>query len=325
METGLNFDYDEDQDAMRAAVDRFCTQQNVRDIARQSGAPFPLALWRQLAELGAFSVVVPGDAQSGGALAMCAINETLGQHLFPGPLAATYIALQVLEPEPAAGVVDGQLLVSLGSVDSTLLPWGPDADIFLLVEGTNIARAHIPDFIEPLSTLGGEIWGRAQLKADEPFHDASRGLVVGNIATATYLVGAAWRLLLDTCEHAATRKQFGKTLGEFQAVSHPLADCAIALSGAQSLARAAACAFDQSTNHPDAAAQPARQAAGALFSARRAALNTAFACHQVFGGIGITLEGPAFHVSRRIRQVASTPPVGCRERELLLAASGLGA
>jgi hypothetical protein len=148
---------------------------------------------------------------------------------------------------------------------------------------------------------------------------SGRGLVIGNIVTAAYLSGAAWRLLESASEHAATRRQFGKSLGEFQAVTHPLADCAIGLTAAQTLARAAACSFDSG-----AAREAAHLAAGALVAARRTSLKTAFDCHQVFGGIGVTLEGPAFHVSRRIRQLASSPPTGTREQELLLAQAGLG-
>lgn len=321
----LNFDFNEDQDAIRAAIDRFCTQQQVLDAAKTSGAPFPRGLWRELAQLGAFGVALPGDDQAGGALALCAIVEVLGQHLFPGPVAATYTALQVLAPKFAASVIEGDRLVSLSSVDSTLLPWGTDADIFLIANGQNIAVAHTPDFVEPVPTLGGDLWGRAHLKADETFHDAHRALAIGNIATAAYLAGAAWQLLRDASAHAATRRQFGKTLGEFQAVSHPLAECAISLSAAQSLARAAACAFDAAVaGGDDALVHVQHQAAGASLSARRASLNTVYACHQVLGGIGITLQGPAFHFSRRIRQVASTPPVDAREHNLLLAATGLG-
>ena len=70
--------------------------------------------------------------------------------------------------------------------------------------------------------------------------------------------------------------------------------------------------------------QTRRCAAGAILSARRASLKTAFACHQVYAGIGITLEGPAFHLSRRIRQMASQPPFGCGEQALILAHTGLG-
>jgi alkylation response protein AidB-like acyl-CoA dehydrogenase len=149
-------------------------------------------------------------------------------------------------------------------------------------------------------------------------------LIIGNIATAAYLTGAAWQLLRATSTHAATRKQFGKTLGEFQAVAHPLADCAIRLTAAQTLARAAACSFGE-CGTDSGLYQATSLAAAAVMSARRASLGTAFACHQVFAGIGITLEGPVFHVSRRIRQVASTPPGGDRERDILLNEIGLGA
>ncbi|MBW1883375.1 MAG: hypothetical protein JRJ58_07605, partial [Deltaproteobacteria bacterium] len=34
----------------------------------------------------------------------------------------------------------------------------------------------------------------------------------------------------------------------------------------------------------------------------------AHSCHQIFGALGITLEGPAFHLSRRILQLAALAP-----------------
>ena len=152
--------------------------------------------------------------------------------------------------------------------------------------------------------------------------NAGRGLMLGNIASAAFLCGLGLRLIRDTSEHAGTRKQFGRALGEFQAVTHPLADCVIAITAAQHLARAAACRFDAAADSgPDEVRQTA---AGALLSSRRAALQTAFTCHQVFGAIGVTLEGPAFHITRRIRQVASQPPAGAREQNIVLAAAGMG-
>lgn len=318
MAAGLDLGYSEDQEAIRASVDRFCTQRNVTDIARQSGEHFPRTLWRALAEIGVFYPAAPGQ-DAGGALELCATAETLGHHVFPGPVAATCIALQVLEEAQAKSLLDGTALVSLSSADNTLLPYGTEADLYLVVDGDKVSLAHRPDQVEPVPTLGGETWGRARLKIDRPLGDAKRALLIGNIVTAAYLAGAAWHLLRDASEHAATRKQFGKTLGEFQAVTHPLANCAIGLTGAQSLARAAACSFDNMETK-----EAEQLAAGALVSARRASLETAFACHQVFAGIGVTLEGPAFHISRRIRQLASSPPAGAREQELLLADAGLG-
>jgi alkylation response protein AidB-like acyl-CoA dehydrogenase len=322
MDAGLDFAFNEEQEAIRAAIDRFCTQHAVVEFARQSDIPFPRALWRQLAELGAFAPAAPGGHDAGGALEVCAICETLGQHVFPGPITATYLAIQVLGTDEATGFINGRSLVSLSSADSTLLPWGMEADLFLIVGASDIARAMAPDHIESVPTLGGETWGRARLEMEKTLPGASRAFIIGNISSAAYLASAGWRLLRDASAHAATRKQFGKTLGDFQAVAHPLADCAIGLTAAQTLARSAACSFDSAGTGELHEADCL--AAGAVMSARRASLNTAYVCHQVFAGIGITLDGPAFHISRRIRQLASAPPVGTREQDLLLAAAGLG-
>lgn len=320
MSAGLDLDFNEDQEAVRAAVDRFCTQKDVENTARQSGKPFPRQLWRDLAEIGVFYPAAPRHESAGGATELCAMAEVLGRHVFPGPVAATCLALHVLEEPETAGLLDGSSLVSLSTTESTLLPYGPDANLFLIATSTGLALAHPPDQVETVETLSGETWGRALLKINKPLVESRRALVIGNIVTAAYFAGAAWHLLKVASEHTATRKQFGKSLGEFQAVTHPLADSAIGLTGAQTLARSAACSFDC-----DDLDESGRLAAGALFAARRSALDTAFTCHQVLGGIGVTLEGPAFHITRRIRQLASSPPAGVREREQLLADAGLGA
>ena len=93
----------------------------------------------------------------------------------------------------------------------------------------------------------------------------------------------------------------------------------MSVSAAETLARRAACALDRA--HADA---PAR-AAGARLSASAAALRAAFTAHQVFGAIGITLEGPVFHLSRRVQQLVAQPPgrAHCNESVLsLFAATG---
>jgi alkylation response protein AidB-like acyl-CoA dehydrogenase len=92
------------------------------------------------------------------------------------------------------------------------------------------------------------------------------------------------------------------------------------LEAAATLARAAAFHFD---------AGPPRDARrfslAAHASACEAALAAAYVCHQVFGAVGITLEGPVFHVSRRIRQLASQAPGPAVSRAMLLADAGFGA
>ena len=97
----------------------------------------------------------------------------------------------------------------------------------------------------------------------------------------------------------------------------PLAEAQLRLTAAETLARAAACGFDAGSSRAGAQASVAR------LSARRAALGAAFTAHQVFGAIGITTDGPAFHVSRRIQQLATQPPGDGRAYESALAELGL--
>ena len=70
---------------------------------------------------------------------------------------------------------------------------------------------------------------------------------VHDLSLAAYIAAAARRLLEKTAEHARARKQFGRAIGEFQAVAHPLADCVIALDSAATLARGAAWKLDAGT------------------------------------------------------------------------------
>ena len=78
--------------------------------------------------------------------------------------------------------------------------------------------------------------------------------------------------------------------------------------------RAAAWRLDHADPEARAWAVAARR------SATRAALDAVHTGHQVFGAIGITREGPAFPITRRIRQLASTPPHESRAGEAILSA-----
>src|SRR5947199_286549 len=79
--------------------------------------------------------------------------------------------------------------------------------------------------VERVAVLGAEPWGRADVVLDAPYPAAAaRGaLAAGDVARAAYLAGAADALLAAAADHARTRTQFGRAIGEFQAVAHPLA------------------------------------------------------------------------------------------------------
>lgn len=103
------------------------------------------------------------------------------------------------------------------------------------------------------------------------------------VAVAAEAVGAADRLLALTADYANQRQQFGRPIANFQAVSHPLAECATELEGARYLVYQAAWAKDGGMPHRHLA-QMAKLKATSLF--RRLATVSV----QVHGGIGYSTE-----------------------------------
>jgi alkylation response protein AidB-like acyl-CoA dehydrogenase len=281
---------------------------------RTAATAFPRELWRELAELGVLALCTPeGD---GGPLELVAAVEALGRAVFPGPLAATFLATQLVAPEERTRIASGEQVVSVGA--GRVWPWAPVAQLFIEIDGTRAWQTR-GGGLEAVGTLGGEPWGRGTLVHERDLGDATSALALYDTALAAYLAAAGQRLVDAAGEHARTRVQFGKAIGEFQGVALPLADCRIRLDGAETLARRAGTAL------AEARGDAGEHAAAAVLSATSAALATANVCHQVFGAVGITLEGPIFHVTRRIRQLASQPPGLAHARARMLGSIELGA
>ncbi len=308
----LDLLFDEAQQAIVDGIGQFCRDRFSDDMARQPRSSLPRALWTELADLGVLALATPeGD---GEALEIVAACEALGRAVFPGPLLHTFMATQLFGVEEREALASGRQVVSIG--EPPLMPWANDASLFVELDGERAFAARPTGPIEPLDTLGGEPWGRVELERERELDGVARGLAIYQIALAAYLTAAARRLVEKTSEHARTRRQFGKAIGEFQAVAHPLADCEMRLLASETLAREAAFRFDQlyarssesitPKSAPDAKVRAA--ASAARLSAAAAGVETISVCHQLFGAVGITLEGPIFHITRRIRQLVSQRP-----------------
>jgi alkylation response protein AidB-like acyl-CoA dehydrogenase len=297
---------DAERAAVRDAVAAWCRERGMLAFERTR--------WKELADLGVLGVGADGES---GARELVASCEALGAAATPGPLLETVIALRLLpEPERAA-LAAGAAIVALG--EPPLLPFAPIADCFVALEGERAFRAQPTGAVRALDTLAGDPWGRVTLERGPELPGADAALAAGRLAGAALLAAAGRRALELAAEHARTRKQFGRAIGEFQAVAHPLADAWIHVSASELLARAAA-------HHADLAAPEAPAlAAAAWLSARRAALGAAMRAHQTFGAVGITLEGPLFHLTRRIRQWASLALGESAARARVAAQCGLGA
>lgn len=312
----LDLDYEPDQIALCDALEQFCRERCGDAVVRASSERFPRELWSELAGLGVLSAGAPGG--EGGVLEIASIAEALGRYAFPGPLAETFLAMQVLASEERDAVADGRSIVSCGA--PPLLPFAPLAGVFLEIDGDDLYRAEPEGPVEPVQVLGGEPWGRVALRRVEPARGAERALAIGAIALAAYVAALALRLVEQAAEHARTRRQFGRAIGDFQAVAHPLADCHMRLVAGRALARRAAWCLDRGE-----VSRAPRAAAAARLSCTAAAVEAAHVGHQVYGAIGITHEGPAFHLTRRIRQLASQAPGPAPAREKMLASLGLAA
>ena len=326
-----DLDLTEEEREISRTMERFAGDHAGAALAHERAGRFPLEAWKRLAELG---VLALGAAQSeGGAGEIAAAMEPLGACAFPGPLVATFVAGRLVDDDERARIASGDPIASIGC--PPLFAWADVADRFVVVgEGAVwIARARgdVSARVECVATLGGEPFGEALLGERTRIADAiaSVALDLGDIALAAYLVGAGVRLVEAASEHARTRVQFGRAIGDFQAVAHPLASAAMRLRAARALVRHAARAWREAFEPARArgAAAPAARvvaaaaasAAAARLSATRAALDAAAAATQTFGALGVMAEGPVFPLSRRIRHLASAMPGRDRSHKAVLA------
>ena len=112
-------------------------------------------------------------------------------------------------------------------------------------------------------------------------------VAAGRLALSHQLVGAS-RAMLDLASvHAHDRVQFGRPIGAFQAVRHRLADCLVAVEGADAALSSAWADGSPLT----AAVAKAITGQGARTVGRH--------CQQVLAGMGFTGEHPFHHYLRR--------------------------
>ena len=118
----------------------------------------------------------------------------------------------------------------------------------------------------------------------EEFFDADASEEEQLAALALEAVGIAAKALELGVEHAKTREQFGRPIGVYQAVSHPLADTYVQTELARSLAYWAAwCVAENDERATVAVAAAKSYAADAAVAACERSI-------QVHGGIGFTWE-----------------------------------
>jgi hypothetical protein len=265
-----------------------------------------LAVWKRLAELGVPALAVPESAGGLGAhpVDLVVAFEALGRSAMPGPVVESFAVAPVLlagigagEQEPAdlewparqeslAGLASGDLLASV--VAPPHVPYALDADMAGLVLTLTEDSVGIAEPADPVGSIDParrlfRVRTTGTLAEAVPAVVA-RAFDVGVLACAAQLVGAGEALLAEAVAYARTREQFGRPIGEFQAVAHRLSDVHVGLEIARPLVHAAAVAWAEH------AGTAARDVSAAKIAAGQAAHRAARAALQVHGAIGYTRE-----------------------------------
>ena len=270
-------------------------QDELRAQARAFLEATPEPSWAQLAELGWTGVsVAEGHGGAGlGFLEQAVLHEELGRMLTPGPFYSTVaVALPALPADEQARVARGETswVLAVGP----LIPDLDTAERIAVVGGGSIyelvgADRELLDTSDETRPLGIVVGGEPGevLASSEVLPEVRRRSLV---ALAMEACGAGRRALELAVEYATQREQFGRPIGSYQAVAHPLATSYMELELARSLSIWAAWCVD--------AADPAAAVAAAAAKAQAADAAVA-ACEraiQVHGGVGFTWE----HVLHRL-------------------------
>ena len=268
-----------------------------------------LKLLRALADLGVPALLVGEEhgGLGGTAVDLVVAFEALGYHAVPGPLVETAaVAPAVLTGDRLTALAEGELLATVVAPPS--VPLALDADVAGVVLDLNegeVAGAGITPVrsIDPARRLF-RVTGTTRPTAADPI-----AFDLGVLAVSAQLLGAGQWLLDASVAYAKQRSQYGRAIGEYQAVKHLLADVVTQLELARPLLYGAAVAGDTRARDVSAAKVMAGDAA---YLAARTAL-------QVHGAIGYTAEHDLGLRLTKVRALAGAWGNGSFHRARVLA------
>ncbi len=299
----MDFELSDDQVALQDGVRSFCGGRfdiaAVRALAATGAVE--AGRWRELADLGVFSLRLPeadGGTGLGWADSVLAFEE-LGRALVPGPLVWTHLLA-----DRVPGAATGDVVVAgLDRHDPSGVIEFPEAlDLLVVLDDDGVwgveaasleleALDSLLDPLTPVSRLAGP------LPAGDRLGDASDAADLrrqGAALTAALELGVAEAATDLAVAYAKARHQFGRPVGAFQALKHLMADMFVRAELARSAVYAAGVTLDDPEVGP-----VARAVASAKVTAGEAALGNAKTCIQVHGGMGYTWEIDAHLLLKR--------------------------
>ena len=287
---------DGDEAALAAAAAAFLADaMPIARLHEPGHADMPPALRSRLGEMGWFALALP-EALGGSGLSavehalffreagrQCAPVDLLTQSLAAQVAsdAATRVALTAGTSSVALLVADGAGHRLIGRTDADWALAADQAGARLYSAGDLAVTARPPhDPANSLAVVSG---------LGQPIHSVSGSHLwqLGQLGTAAMLVGLAEAALDLITEYAKLRETFGRKIGSWQAVRHPIADMAVRADAARAQLWFAAAAMKEGRRDAGAHLLAAKHLAG------QAAVANADTNIQLHGGIGVTDEHDA--------------------------------
>lgn len=291
------------QSAYRQLLDTHCPIETVW-AAQETG--FDKSLWERLCAMGATSMAVgEHDGGDGATLVdLALVAEEVGRALAPVPWIDHVCATRLAERLGAvtSDAVEGNRILGLDIapepvVGRRLVPTAAIADGLIVRDGADIVLLSFATRPERVPNLGqlpmawvdpGTADSRTVLGSGPQAVAAYRRAVdEWRVLTAAALTGLVEQTMTIAAEFAKSRYTLGVPISTLQAISHPLANMAIAVQGGRNLARRAAWFLD---NEPDE--RPELPGCAFVFMAEEAPKAATMAVH-IQGGLGVSVEAAA--------------------------------
>ena len=301
----MDFSFTEDQRLLQRGLRDVLAGECGADVVRlawESGA-VP-GLWQVLAEAGLIGASVE---EAYGGLGFSSIDwvllvEEVGRAAVPEPVLETVavaapmlqqLGSEALKERWLPRVAAGEAKLSAG-VAGGLIPYGAEVDAVLLLEPRRVRWLERGEFtaVPQASVDGARRLARVECEDDAGCTLASGGGAVqvvdsahcaGALAASAELIGLASQLLTASVDYVKQREQFGRPIGSFQAIKHPLSNALVALEFARPLVYRAAWSLSSEDTDPVLDEVAVSSAKAMTSDAAQAVARTALQCHGAMG------------------------------------------
>ena len=323
MPIAITAEHEDLADSVRSLVARMVSSE-VLHQAMETPIATPPPYWRAAADQGLHGVHLAESVggQGFGILELAVVLAEFGRGAVPGPFVPSAIASALISAHDPDSMLLGDLasgaVIAAYALESSLTATRQDDVLVIGGEARSVpAAAQATLLVLPVSTDTGTAWVELdageldveQVASVDPLrpvaHVRASEVAVGEDRVLSNLTSTAARAIVSTLlsaeaigvarwatetasAYAKIREQFGRPIGQFQAIKHKCAEMIARTERATAAVWDAARALDEGIEKPESAAEFAAAVAATL--APSAAQSCTQDCIQVHGGIGFTWE-----------------------------------